>query len=165
MPLLARPQPRQGIILEALGPKALYPVALQPILWDIITMPEVRLTVLRAQPAELVILVFQMFLPSHFFILHCPERWGKTHQTVQLLPNIAALHRNKLLIVHSKILIGKKIIVWGWSVVLTTIKNICYTPCNKFCPILRPYTPNFPSSSEIFCEARFGTYSQLLAGE
>lgn len=83
----------------------------------------------------------------------------------QLLPNIAALHRNKLLIVHSKILTGKRIIVWGWSVVLTTIKIIYYTPCNKSCPILRLYTSNLPPSSEIFYEARFDTYSQLLAGK
>lgn len=62
----------------------------------------------------------------------------------QLLPNIAALHRNKLLIVHSKILTGKRIIVWGWSAVLTTIKNIYYIPCNKSCPILRLYTSNLP---------------------
>lgn len=47
------------------------------------------------------------------------------------------------------------------SVVLTAIKNVCYSPWNKFCPVLRPHTKLSPPS-KIFCEARFDAYSHLL---
>lgn len=112
-PLLTGPQPKQRIILKSLGPRTLYPVAIQPMPWDINTVRGVRLTALTAQSAELAILVFQMLLPSCFFTLHAPERGGKTRQTSQLPANMAALHRNKLLVIHCRILKGKRIVVWN----------------------------------------------------
>lgn len=42
----------------------------------------------------------------------------------ELLADMEAPHRSKLFIVHSGIPTGKRIIVWGWSVVLTAIKNV-----------------------------------------
>lgn len=72
-------------------------------------MPGVRLTILRAQPAELASLSnVYTFL---FFHNPYPLEMRETHQAAQLLANMAALHRNKLLIVNSGILTGKRIVV------------------------------------------------------
>lgn len=40
---------------EALCPRALHTMAIQRMLWDVNAMPGVRLTILRAQPAEVAI--------------------------------------------------------------------------------------------------------------
>lgn len=67
----------------------------------------------------------------------------ETHQTAQLLANMAALHRNKLLIVNSGILTGKRIVVRGWPVVLIGIKNIFSTHITN--SVLWTHSSNFPS--------------------
>lgn len=78
---------------------------------------------------------------------------------------MAALYRNKLLTVHSEILAGMRIVVWGWSVALTAMKKIFYTPCNKFCFVLWPHTSNFSLPLKYSTKEKTSTSLHLIQGQ